>query len=723
MTMMIYYTNHTREEIKTVVSYSLQRSRITFDVTNKDRLLCIGAGFDIETSRVEISGKVTGYCYHWQFGLGENVIAGRTLDTMIEFFTMLEDLLDNMDEGDLKILVWDANLGYEYQYCKTYWYRLGLSKLFAKEKRKPLKFQIGEHIIMRECIGLFGHSLAQIASNYCKTQKLKGDLDYDLVRVSETPMTEKEMQYCENDVKILVELGQYVFQNFFGKKKQLPLTSTGLIRNKIKKRIGKNIRKVKKEVQENLPGEKEYNLFRKYLFKGGICGTNALWTNQIIVNVVCADITSDYPSQMLHKKFPMGKCVQCENSEFMSENIPYIAVIKFVDVKSKTTHSFMSRHKCLNKFTMNWDKCQIDNGRVHKADEMIVILNDVEFRTFIMSYDFDKEKSVVLKTWKFERYARLPPYVLEVLKEEYLKKQKLKSEGKQETIEYKDSKSAVNGTSGMMCTAIFTDEWVFSGCEIEEMTGEDGEILKKSFEEATKSMFLSPFWGYWITSYARHLLMHFINKYPKVIVQYDTDSLYFVDGMPQSEMLRKELNAFNERMYEINMEMFGDEHFRDLGAWDIEKPFKKFKGLGSKRYAYQKENGDYKFVVSGCRKYAGVSTIELQWRDTGNVKGSPAKRDILEFFEDGMTVDKDHTHKLASKYIDEPMSGTVAGYSGEIENIYCPSAVILEPVDFTLGMADEYVMLYKFLQRTYNNEPETEMKEIWNELDTLIMTL
>lgn len=37
-----------------------------------------------------------------------------------------------------------------------------------------------------------------------KVEKKVGDLDYNLVRTSSTPLTEQELGYCENDIRVVI---------------------------------------------------------------------------------------------------------------------------------------------------------------------------------------------------------------------------------------------------------------------------------------------------------------------------------------------------------------------------------------------------------------------------------------------------------------------------------------------------------------------------------------
>ena len=749
MMKIIYTDNFSRGDYQELVNYLCDMPTI-YDGRERKRYIKCGAGFDIETSKLEwgvddgreVEMFQASYCYHWQFSIGDKVYGGRSLDSMQVFF---EAIVKALNKWQLYFIVWDANLGFEFNHCKNHWCKLGLSKIFAKERRNPLKLHIGEYLEMRECIGLFGHSLADIAKNYCKTQKAKGDLDYSLIRLSRTPMTETEISYCYNDVKILAELGDYVFRNFYGKNRALPLTSTGFIRNMIKQRIP-NIKAVKKEIREWLPDEFLYNDFRKYLFKGGICGTNIVYMNQTLENVVCADLTSDYPACMLHRVYPIGKPTEIPTKAFMlKDGVPYIGLFRFVNVHSKTTHSIISQHKTLNRVEIedhvlnHDDTTTIDNGRIYKTPALELYLNDVEFKAFVKAYDFDESESKCLRAWRFPKYAKLPRYVLDVLEEQYLKKENLKSTGQKNTQEYKDAKAFVNGIFGMMCTSIYTEIFEFDeNGNIIEQVDEDGHIVSKSFNEATKGMFLSPFWGYWITSYARYILTDAITQFPECIVQYDTDSLYYLKDKKRTPLLEKYLHEYNERIYKLNDNLFNSNpHFRDLGAWEIEKPYAHFKGLGSKRYIHDDVDKDgnpvIAQVISGCR--AGTLQAQLEYNNQVNGTNLTA----YDFFKEGMIIDAQHSRKLVSTYVDgyipykgdfRPVSltstptltqeeimeiytpfvdGIFTDYLGYNELVKLESGVILNPGEFRMKIAESHIAFYQTMKGYYRNQ--TNLKD------------
>lgn len=715
---MIYYWEKSKNEIMMVMQSQINRAGVVRDsfisFGKKNEYLTIGSGFDTETSRIETPGFVTAYCYHWQFSMGRVTIGGRSLETMVDCF---KELINMIPEG-LRMLVFNANLGYEFQFCKHYWSRLGMDQLFTKEKRQPLKLVLGNKIEIRECLGLFGNNLEQIGKNYSKVPKLKGDLDYDLVRLSNTPLTKKEQDYCENDVQILSYLGEYVFEHYFGEHPSLPYTATGIIRNKVKKQLGTGLVYEKQRIQAQLPDEQTYNILRNYLFKGGICGTNARYMNRTLNDVVCADYVSDYPACMNHYRFPDGYLHEIEPEEFMEyPNIPYIAMIEFVDFKSKTSHSFMSVHKAID-FDYNVNDYTLDNNRVFRAKKITFIVNDIDFVAISKAYDFDVNKTKIIKAWRLDEYRKLPRHIMDVLNSEYLTKQRLKSEGYSSSLEYADSKKVVNGIFGMCVTAIFNEEYDFENEDIAPRKNRDNSLYKKPYEEAIKGVFLNPFWGFWITSYARALLMDVVTRFPKPIVQYDTDSIYYMKNHPDAPELEKFLQDYNKMIYDLNDIIFdNNEHYRDLGSWEISKPYKRFKGLGSKRYMVETYDGKIKTTVAGCRK----GTIEEQYKWNVEHKAVPEGTDIFDFFSNNMTIDKEHSRKLASNYV-EDYNGhdyetiKFKDYMGKEETIILSSATVLEPIEFSMSLSPEHLVFFETLQSMYRNAPAgSEICKIYEE--------
>ena len=248
----------------------------------------IGAGFDCETTQTP---KKYAYVYIWQFSINKETFIGRSCNSFYEFAKILDNCLRNLYyRGTHKkpkqfpqLLVYIANMGYEWSFFKTKFNELGISKTFAKEPRKPLSIRVGECLEFRECLGLWGNSLKEIGENYTTTKKLTGDLQFKdadgnfIQRNSKTRLTREELGYCINDVQILSELGMITFDKFH--KRPIPYTNTGIIRNDVKTRMQAKgnlyFEGIKEAVKRIYPHNlREYQIAMRKLFCGGLTHSN-----------------------------------------------------------------------------------------------------------------------------------------------------------------------------------------------------------------------------------------------------------------------------------------------------------------------------------------------------------------------------------------------------------------------------------------------------------------
>lgn len=721
--MDYFYYEQDGDEIREKVRTAIIESTTVFDRCSFTKYIKIPCGFDIETTKIRVEyDTYTAYCYHWQFGFGKIAIMGRYLATMQEFFEMLiEEIQENRPK--CKLLVFDANLGYEWQFCKYYWRDLSISKVFAKEERDPLMVCLESTIELREVLGLFGNSLAQIAKNYCGMEKLVGDLNYDEIILSETPMTDKEIGYCVRDVEILCKLASgYIYKNFFDNKPKLPYTGTGLIRDAIKKEYGKGLKAQQELIKSWMPDdEEEYELFRRYLFKGGISGSNVKLADRKLKHVVGADITSDYPFQMLVRLFPFGKATVVDSRLFMSDNNPYIATIVFYEFKSKSQHALMSSHKAINsKEMIKSINTILDNNRIQYADRVELVVNDVEFKALKKAYKW--KQAVVKKCWCFkEGYKKLPLEIRKVVIKQYLIKEELKAEYSG-TQEYRDAKAFVNGIFGMMCTALYFEDmtFIYNTCSI-------GSSSRRQYEDAISKLFLSPYWGFWITSYAREMLMDVICRFPDIIAQYDTDSVYFINEGERGSQLRNYLEERNSSYRKLNRILFqNNPRMEKIGTWDFTDEFQCFKGLGSKRYMYQDSKGEYHVTIAGCRKYKDEdgkekSTMidQLEFNDLIN----ETKTDPFDFFYENMIIDPEHSKKLSSTYVDVHYVVNYTDRDGNTERLDCPSSIVLTAIPFTMtfgkmgNSTETYGDLITAVRRFEKNSTQGwKVYDIWRKL-------
>lgn len=396
-------------------------------------------GFDIETTNVYENN--TAYMYIWQFALNDIVVIGRT---WVEFVAVLERLKMVFDlHKQKRIIIWVANLGFEFQFIR-HW--LNITQIFAKEVRKPLHFTVDDCIEFRDCLAVSGGSLASLAKDYCITQKLVGDLDYSIIRNNETLLTQEELQYCINDVVILSEWSDYIFETYAEPQKYIPLTKTGILRKQIKQKISYETRK---HIYEQYPETyQQYKDWMQYLFRGGYVHANICYVGKILSDadydggVAGVDITSSYPAQMNLRYYPVSKFRKVNPADLEQYLDSKCCIIKarFTGVKNRFKHSIESKSKVISV-----KNPRIDNGRILACDEMICLYTELDFKIFNLFYTAE---SIEILSLQVATRGRLPRYILDVLNDAYIQKDVLKKGGKSKTAEYSQYKSYVNSAYG-----------------------------------------------------------------------------------------------------------------------------------------------------------------------------------------------------------------------------------------------------------------------------------
>lgn len=664
------------EKIKQKIYYTQQNQKLRTYYTN------LRMGFDIETTTLS---NHNAYMYVWQFSINEFIFIGRTWD---EFNKFLEDLelliIDNKysKSKKCKAIIWVANLGFEFQFIRK---RLKISKLFAKREREPLYFTANDVFEFRDCLAISGGSLETLANTFTKTKKLSGDLDYKKIRNNKTPLTLKETKYIINDVKILSEWAEYIFENYVRYKHQLPLTKTGIIRNRIKSNIDDT---VYKKVKYLFPNEESYDFLMKYLFRGGYTHANAYLTDLTLNNVFGIDFKSSYPYVMTHFKYPMSVFKQVKNPSFVTiekfndrNKYAYIVILELYDVNSITNHSIESKNKCIKLS----DDAFIDNGRVRKCSHMRVCLTNYDYEIYKKFYTWSNESKVIQFTWCY--VSPLPNYLLNELHGCYLKKEELKSKGLDDSVEYKLAKSDTNSNYGMCVTRIKSDKITYIN---NEWSRENGKPYLKLIEK----QFLSPFWGIWITSIARWNLLRFLSldKIGNDGIYSDTDSIYSL----HYEKYKNVIDEYNKEIINKNKEYFSTrvenpEYFYKLGCFELDPINTKFKTLGAKRYIKtyfdsEKNKEVTKVTIAGLPKKA-----LLKYCENENI-------DIYEYFQNDMSLDIEVSLKNAHTYNDNEHCDYVDGI---LMHEY--SSCGIYQTTFKLTLAEVYLKYLEECERKRND--------------------
>lgn len=713
---------YTPQEIEKVLKISVNE---TMTVGNNKGIYYynVPCAFDIETTSfyIDENGQVIDYAekmkrkqhipdynpekraimYVWQFGINGNVIMGRTWE---EFFSMLDKIAELLNLNEKKrLMIFVHNLSYEFQFmCKwVQWY-----KIFSIDVRKPI-YAITENFIEFRCSYLLsGYSLANLGNQLLKykVNKLVGDLDYSLMRNSKTVLTEKEIAYCINDIRVVMAYIQEKIENENGLT-NLPITKTGYVRQFCKKNClylpnthKRNMKYYKRIHELTISNMNEFNLLQR-AFAGGFTHANAYYVGDICNNVASYDFTSSYPYVMVSEKFPMSRGVKVDiksKEEFQVYMNDYLCVfdICFINIMAKETNDNpISVSKCFKKSNV-----VENNGRVVCADMICTSITNIDFNTIEMFYSWE---SMTISNFYVYTKNYLPTELVKCVLDLYEDKTVLKGvEGKE--IEYLKSKEMINSVYGMSVTNPLRDEYIFDGKEWETIESNPVELFSMlEKHNDSNNRFLYYIWGIFVTAYARRNLFTGIHAVGDDYIYSDTDSIklfnhekhkeYFDGYNKIVEMKLRKACEYHGIDFEKVQPKTKEGKTKRLGVWDFEGVYTHFKTLGAKRYMVHEEkalkvNGVYypiSITVSGVNKFKAVPYI----------LNDLARGDIMKSFDnfnDGLHIPPEKSGKNLHTYIDEPKSGELTDYQGNKAYYLELSSIHLEPTSYDLSLAKLY---------------------------------
>lgn len=666
---------------------------------NKHCYLQLNCGFDIETYTTL---SHYGYMYIWQFSIygknGNYIIIGRTWEQFLKLIDMLIYDLDLSEEK--RIIIGIANLSFEHQFMKRH-FSGRWSKVFAKEKRAPVYAVLDKCVEFRDILMITGGSLKTLAKEYTTTQKLVGDLDYSIPRNYKTPLTEKELQYCYNDVAIVAEFMEYLFNKYIIPDKYVPLTKTGLLRREVKKAMkarGNGVKRaIMREIYRCYPKDFAfYSELMQWCFRGGYTHSNIRHTGHVVDGVSSSDITSSYPYTMLsYAGFPVSPLKRENPKDFdkLYANGKHCLIFRaiFTNIKATTDHAIESKSKCI----VVSNNAIIDNGRIRQSAVCEVILTELDFDMYHLFYTWDSVKIV----WCYSSVkGRLPRYLLMPLAKAYENKARMKHAGKSDTTEYALYKSLVNSAYGMTVTRLVTDEVCMS-----EITGEWYlDNSKFDYETERKRAFLLPQWGIYVCAYSRYRILSAIYAIGKDACYSDTDSIKYINN--HDDYFDKVNQDTAQIMKDVCKRYNLDYNlFYDLGSFEREYHGRKVsaKFLGAKRYIIKDIDG-YHTTIAGLPKKAlqkYFDDFKIQWE----IYRYGKYPDMFDIFAHNMFLNASVSLKNAHTYNDAP-------HTHKIEGVQCTelSSVGIYPIDFTMKLSEFYLALIA-MQQERNEQYETRV--------------
>lgn len=672
----------------------------------------VPCAFDIETSSFYENGEKRAIMYVWQFGVNGYVLIGRTWQQFIELLKRLQQAFQLSEDNILYCYV--HNLSYEFQFMRDW---LSWLNVFSVDTRKPIKALCEYGIQFNDSLILSGYKLETVGNNLHKynVKKLVGDLDYYKIRTPLTHLTENEINYCVNDVLVVMAYIQEYIESENNKITNIPLTQTGTVRKFCKKNCYYGFSKDKTIRQQTYYNYRalmdalqinnidEYKLLKR-AFQGGFTHANAKRVNRTFSDVASYDFTSSYPYVMLSELYPMGRGFHIPKMSYdkynqYAQNNLMVFDLHLIGVSQKTTvaDNPISISRCYSV-----KNPIVNNGRIVFADELILSATNIDLEIYLAFYNIEHVE--ISNCYCYAKGYLPKNFILSILKV-YNDKTKLKGvEGKER--EYLHSKELLNSMYGMSVTDVIQDLITYDDIEKWGVAVQDANELLEKYNTG-KNRFLFYPWGIFVTAYARKNLFSGILECGNDYIYSDTDSIKIINH----ERHKQYFDSYNARVieklktmcdyYKINFDLCKPKTIQGkeklIGVWDFEGIYKYFKTLGAKRYLYY--DTELHATIAGVSKRGVVDYFNDKYK---NVSHETYIKDVFRDFNNGLVIPDDYTHKLTHTYIDDETTGIVKDYENNYYTYNERSFIHLEKTSYNMSLSQAFIDFVREVQTDEN---------------------
>ena len=565
---------------------------------------------DTETTNTQ----ETGFIWSYQLNIaGVNVVLRR--------YTEFRDLLINLckvwkisKEAKLKIHV--HNLGYEAWYLIQLLDRdFGVQSALYTSSHKVLSLKLTNGIEFYDSLKLFQKSLAGATKN-CKHPKAKGDLDYRAYHDADSILNMDEWRYIVYDVQGLYEAIENLKREGNYNAATLPLTNTTRVLSAVCRKVehtkGWSNLRLKLALKKN-------DLKLAYeTMAGGDTHASRFFAGKIVKDCNSVDFKSAHPSQMLTKKFPMGRPLEFGDAskkdleDLIAFGYGWIGRVAISDIRIKRgcPDPVISFSKC---YTVEGLPL-LDNGRVLQCDGLYIPCDSNDFQRICDCYDFS---AIAAKDVFIFKLDYLPQVFRECVLQYFQQKECLPKD----SPDYVFAKICVNTIFGACAQRTIRDEFKYDiGDTIDvslqnwqkKLTNMDDDAVVKTQIRSGKLPFL---WGLWTASCSRLELWKLIEAVGwDRAIYWDTDSVKFKGDRPpavadynkkQIELVQMMDCVVSNRKGELSyIGIAEDEHPAD------EFGYAEFRALHSKCYAYKTASGELECTIAGVGKTEGKKALQ-----------------------------------------------------------------------------------------------------------------
>lgn len=672
------------------------------DTVSRKQILNIASAFDTETSSFidDQTYEKSAYCYIWMFGIEDTVVYGRYLD---EFAELIQELNRFLVSRKSRLIVYVHFLKFDFSFIK---YFLQWDNVFLKKNRDVLFAEYG-NIEFRDSLVLAGGNGLEKVGKSLRNPVLKatGDLDYDLIRNSKTPLTQQELHYCEMDIRVLV---QYIREKIEddGDISKIPYTNTGYVRRHVREACFEQ-RRAYSQFIDGLTMTPRCAEQAMDAFAGGSVFGNIKYIAKTVKRVKSYDIKSSYPYVMCTGYFPIsyftpvtGLVNQTMPFYDMQQYYGYLSnyccmfELELWDVEPKFEYYFpISKHKCHEVLApvSSGEYQESASGRIISAMYLSITVTELDFDTIRKFYNFSKYR---ITDMRISPRGYLPEPIVKSIAKFFNGKTTLDGvEGMER--EYMVSKNMLNSVYGMMVEKVIRDSFSFDN--VKGFSKEKADIVQAVIEwNEKRNRFLFYPWGIWVTAHARWRLHDAILAIGDDFRYCDTDSVKFVGNhddyfslVNQTAWREMENCAKRNKIpldYMIPRSPAGEQ--KCMGVWEKEWDGVDFKTLGAKRYLIHfkkerdiKKHGEWELTVAGTNKKC---TLDYLLKEAKRLKKSP-----FAIFTTDLIVPPEYAKRTVSSFFDEEKRGWITDYLGNRAYYVSPSGVNVQPTSYSFSITEE----------------------------------
>ena len=525
---------------------------------------------------------------------------------------------------------------------------------------------------------LTGKSLEMWGKDFDVEHKKKiGMYDYNKILFPDTPLSDQEQKYIENDVICMEECFAKQLEFTHDNVATIPLTATGYVRRDL--RTACNNDYYRNNYFNNSILTAESYLYCLNSYAGGYTHNNRFKRSTVQVGPIGhRDFRSHYPSQIRCYPLPFGKAevyYDC-TKKYHRKRHGDIRIQQILDLHPRfytiskiliTKCELINIDECSMPFLQRSKMFQLsensrlicDNGRLLKMirGSFVTYLDNYTLQIISEQYKLEYE---VIKVYRFKN-KMCPDCIAGVIDQYFAGKTNYKMDVKRCAAEYGEgslpwlnasihmmlSKNRLNAIYGCMATNPLKDDYMmdFRADPEEPIVHKAKFTSLEEIEEGLqvyygkRNSFLPYQVGCAVTSLARFELYQYIKciGYDKVLYC-DTDSIFYFKD-PEVEHRIEALNQEKHKTAAFIVSASGERIYYDV--FEAEPDITHFKGLHSKCYGVV-ENGRLKITIAGipARTITGMNgedpiylsrEAELSGSITDPVKALDQLRTNFEF--------------------------------------------------------------------------------------------